>query len=176
MVRSYKIVTGEASADDLLTKKIKTFVHISLCHSMKATTKNVNKYFKVERKFIKYTISLLANSCTLADAFDILEHLFKVLLSKFSDDCNDAKNYLDEKAQADIEKFKELKRTNSTTSTQLESEETETEAIENEFPIGKTSTCINLNVAYFLKNLNIYSKENLMQHKISMNSPIWLQS
>ena len=65
----------------------------------------------------------------------ILEHLFKVLLSKFSDDCADAKNYLDEKPQSDIEKIKELKRTNSTTSNQLESEETEIEAIENEFPI-----------------------------------------
>ena len=135
MVRSYKIVTGEASTDDIPTKKIKTFVHISLCHSTKATIKNVNKYFKDERKFIKYRISLLANSCTLADAFDILENLVKVFLSKFSDDCADAKHYLDEKAQSDTEIFKELKRNNSTTSTQLELEETETEATENEFPV-----------------------------------------
>ena len=117
LVRSYKIVR-----DDLPTKKIKTFVHICLCHSMKAITKNVNKYFKDERKFIEYTISLLANSCKLADAFEFLENLVKVLLSKCSDDCADAKYYLDEKAQSDIEKFKELNRTNSTTSTQLESE------------------------------------------------------
>ena len=111
----HKIVTGDTSADDLPTKKIKTFVHISLCRSIKAITKNV-KYFKDERKFIKYTINLLANSCTLADVFDllsirgsdILEYLFKVL-PKFSGVYVDAKNYMDEMAQSDIEKFKEQK-------------------------------------------------------------------
>ena len=69
--RSYLIVTGKASVDDLSVTKRKTFVHISLCHSMKALTKKINTCFKKQqRNLIKYSISLVANSTTLSDALD----------------------------------------------------------------------------------------------------------
>ena len=91
--RSYQIVTGKATTNDL--KKNKTFLLISLCHSMKALAHKVNKCFKTEKNFVKYCLSLLANSCSLSDALLILKHFFKLLLCKFSDDCSDAESFLD---------------------------------------------------------------------------------
>ena len=107
--RSYQIVTGKATTNDLPVKKNKTFLHISLCHSMKALAHKVNKCFKTEKNFVKYCLSLLANSCSLSDALLILKHFFKLLLCKFSDDCSDAESFLDQKVQSDIEKYKQLK-------------------------------------------------------------------
>ena len=49
LARSYRIVTGKASFDDLPHKKNKTFVHVSLCHSIKAFAKKINRHFKKER-------------------------------------------------------------------------------------------------------------------------------
>ena len=100
--RSYLIVTGKATVNDLPVKTIKTFLHISLCHSMKALARKVNKCFKAERNFVKYCLSLLVNSCSLSDAFCVLTNLFKLLLYKFSDDCTNAKSVLYQKVQSDM--------------------------------------------------------------------------
>ena len=80
--RSYKIVSGEANESDLPSSQTKTFVHISLCHSMKSFSRKINKIFKIEKDFVKFSMSLLANSGNLTDIFSILEALFTILLSK----------------------------------------------------------------------------------------------
>ena len=95
--RSYLIVAGKAEEKHLPNKTIKTFLHISLCRVMKAFAEKVNKCFKKERNFVKFVISLLANSFSLSDAFEICEHFFKLLICKFSADCKDCKSFLEEK-------------------------------------------------------------------------------
>ena len=95
--RSFVIVSGRATSNELPINKLKTFVHISLCHVMKAFSNKVNKCFKKDKNFIKFALSLLANSFDYQDILEICSNLFKVLLSKFSSDCVDAKSYLDKK-------------------------------------------------------------------------------
>ena len=80
---------------------------------MKAFSNKVNEHFKVERSLIKYVVSLLVNSTTLFDSFDTLKSFFKILLSKYSNDCIDAKNYLEDKASSEIETLKELEGNNN---------------------------------------------------------------
>ena len=110
--RSYLIVTGKASVNDLSVIKRKTFVHISLCHSMKALTKKINTCLKKDqRNLIKYSISLLANSTMLSDALEILRHFFQLLLSEHSNVCLDSKSFLEEKAQTDLEAYRDLEAT-----------------------------------------------------------------
>ena len=82
--RSYTILSGKATNNDLPVDKIKTFTHISLCHIMKAFTKKVNKCFKEDRNFIKFSLSLFANVLTYSDIFDISKHFFTILLCKFT--------------------------------------------------------------------------------------------
>ena len=67
--RPYLIVTGKGTVNDLPVETIKTFLNISLCHSMKALACKVNKCFKAERNFVMYSLSLLANSCSLSDVW-----------------------------------------------------------------------------------------------------------
>ena len=86
-------------------KKNKTFVHISLCHLMKAICYKIDKSFKVDKSFLKYPISLLANAGNLDDIFDICTNLFTILLSQKSASCENAKNALDLKA-SNMENFK----------------------------------------------------------------------
>ena len=104
LYRSYKICSGNASIQDLPTISVKTFVHISLCHAMKAFARKVGKCFKEDKNFIKYCMSLLANSGTLVDIYEICENLFTVLLSQSKSNCNEAKQFLDVKI-ASIETF-----------------------------------------------------------------------
>ena len=57
--RSYLIVSGKATANDLSVTKVKTFVHISLCYVMKVFARKVNNCFKEDKNFIKFSLSLL---------------------------------------------------------------------------------------------------------------------
>ena len=102
--RSYRISSGNASIEDLPTISVKTFVHISLCHAMKAFARKIGKCFKKEKYFMKYCMSLLANAGTLSDIIEICENIFKVLLSKSISKCSEAKQFLDIKI-ATIETF-----------------------------------------------------------------------
>ena len=79
---SYKIASGEATAYGLPSKCNKTFVHILLCHLMKAICFRINKTVKHDKSFLKYTISLLANSGNLKHILMICRALFFFLLSK----------------------------------------------------------------------------------------------
>ena len=133
--RSYLIVTGKATVNDLPVKTIKTFLHISLCYSMKALARKVNKCFKAERNFVKYCLSLLVNSCALSDALCILTNLFQLLLYKFSDDCTNAKSVLDQKVQSDIEKYKELKSLEDVL--EFEDEDGEMNEVDDELPMNE---------------------------------------
>ena len=103
--RSYKICCGEASVSELPSEKNKTFVHISLCHLMKAICYKIDKSFKVNKSFLKYSISLLANAGNLNDIFDICTSIFTILLSQKSASCENANNALDLKA-SNMESFK----------------------------------------------------------------------
>ena len=95
--RSYTILSGKATNNDLPVNKIKTFVHISLCHIMKAFAKKVNKCFKEDRNFIKFSLSLFANALTYSDIFDISKHFFTILLCKFTNDCKVSKEHLEKR-------------------------------------------------------------------------------
>ena len=110
--RSYLIVSGKATANDLSVTKVKTFVHISLCHVMKAFARKVNKCFKEDKNFIKFSLSLLANAPCFSYILDIIRHLFKILLSKYSSDCKDSKVYLEKKMDSEIESYKKLESDN----------------------------------------------------------------
>ena len=46
LFRSFKIVSGVATEAELPVPEVKTFVRISLCHSMKAFSRKINKCFK----------------------------------------------------------------------------------------------------------------------------------
>ena len=129
--RSFVIVSGKATSSDLSINKIKIVLHISLCHVMKAFANKVNKCFKEDKNFMKFSLSLLANSFHYQDILDTCRNLFKVLLSKFSSDCVDAKDYLDRKIESDIDSYKELNCEDVNTSTSPISID-ETEDVENE--------------------------------------------
>ena len=105
--RSYKITSGNAEEKDLPVKQIKTFLHISLCHSMKSFSRKIDKTFKKkERNFTKFTMSLLANSGNLRDIFETIRSFFAVLLSKSNKSCTTEKLSLQSKMDS-IESFKE---------------------------------------------------------------------
>ena len=119
LYRSYKISSGNAEEKDLPVVHIKTFLHISLCHSMKAFSTKINKTFKTgktkagdeehspsPRNFIKFVMSLLANSGNLSDILEIVTNLFSVLLSKSNKNCYAEIHFLQSKFD-DIELFKE---------------------------------------------------------------------
>ena len=134
--RSHKIVSGKANASELPASHPKTAVHISLCHSMKAFTVKVNKCFKVNKNFIKFYLSLLANALNDSDVLDICRKFIYVILSKSSKDCNASKEFLDKKVESDIESFRKfnLDDATSTNSSSEPSIETTTET-EDELPI-----------------------------------------
>ena len=90
---------------DFPSEPNKTFLHISLCHLMKAICYKIDHCFKKEKQFIKFCISLLANAGNLKDVFDICKCLFEILLSKKSSTCEMSKRILNEKAE-NIESFK----------------------------------------------------------------------
>ena len=109
LVRSYTILSGKATDSELPVDKVKTFVHISLCHVMKAFAKKANKCFKGDKNFIKFSLSLLANAFTYPDILDICKHFFTILLCKFSRDCKESREHLEERVASDIESSKKLK-------------------------------------------------------------------
>ena len=112
IARSYKIASGHVAETELPSAQPKSFVRISLCHSMKSFSRKIYSSFKTEKTFIKFAMSLLANAGNLADIFFIARHLFTVLLSKSSSDCSTSKHHLEGMMSA-IESFKEdsLKKT-----------------------------------------------------------------
>ena len=63
------------------------------------------KYILIKRK----ACNLAANSFDYQNILETCCNLFKVLLSKFSSDCVDAKDYVDRKIESDIDSYKELK-------------------------------------------------------------------
>ena len=87
--RSYKIVIGEASLHDIPSEYKKTFVHISLCHLMKAICYKINKCFHKDKQFIKFVTSLLANAGKIKDILELCESLFlrKINLVKKQRNC-----------------------------------------------------------------------------------------
>ena len=90
--RSYKIASNNADKTDLSAKPNKYFLRISLCHSMKSFSEKINKSFnKGERNFIKFVMSLLANSGNHGDIFEIVRNFFVLLLSKTSNKCEEEK-------------------------------------------------------------------------------------
>ena len=103
--RSDKIIIGEASLHDIPSEYKKTFVHISLCHLMKAICYKINKCFHKDKQFIKFVISLLANAGNIKDILELCESLFHILLSKKNKSCEKAKKLLDMKAE-NIERLK----------------------------------------------------------------------
>ena len=80
--RSYKIVTGEASAKDLPVKPLKLFVHFCLSHIMHAFSRYLKKLFtEKKKKFVMYCCSVLTNS-EKGETFRKTVHcLFVVLLA-----------------------------------------------------------------------------------------------
>ena len=161
--RSYLIVTGKATINDLPVKTIKTFLHISLCHSMKALARKVNKCFKAERNFVKYCLSLLVNSCSLSDALCVLTNLFKLLLYKFSDDCTNAKSVLDQKVQSDIEKYKELK--SSEDVLEFEDENGEMNEVDDELPMNEDVYLQQSKRSIYFKKCELVFKQHLEESK-----------
>ena len=103
--RSFQIVSGNATNDTLPIKICKTFVHISLCHSMKAFCRKIDQLFKKEKKFIKYCMSVIVNTGGLSDIFVLIKHLFRILLSPYSVQCDSAKSSFEEKI-VNIENYK----------------------------------------------------------------------
>ena len=99
------ICSGEPSMLDFPSEPNKTFLHISLCHLMKAIRYKIGHCFKKEKQFIKSCISLLAYAGNLKDVFDICKCLFEILLSKKSITCEMSKRLLNGKAE-NFERFK----------------------------------------------------------------------
>ena len=160
--RSYLIVTGKATVNDLLVKTVKTFLHISLCHSMKALARKVNKCFKAEMNFLKYSLSLLANSCSLSVALCVLKDLFKLLLCKFSDDCTNAKSVLDQKVQSDIEKY-ELKSPGDVL--EFEDEDGEMNKVDDELPMNEDVYLQQSKKSIYFKKCELVFKDHLEESK-----------
>ena len=95
--RSFKIVSGFAENDTLPIQYHKTFLHISLCHSMKSFCRKINKLFKSDKNFVKYCTSVVANTRSLNDLFQHITHLFQLLLAPYSVQCDDDKSYFHDK-------------------------------------------------------------------------------
>ena len=170
LARSFSILSGKATSTELPFKKRKTFLHISLCHVMKAFSNKVNEHFgrkkvegrKVERSLIKYVVSLLANSTTLFDSFDTLKSFFKILLSKYSNDCIDAKNYLEEKASSEIETLKELEGNNNVMPLDtIQTEEADCQEKEIDLPISEDDYLQQSKRSIFFKKCEILFKNEL---------------
>ena len=75
---------------------------------MKKFVVKINRSFKEERNFIKFTRSLITNSFMLPDTLLILRHLFRLLLRQFSNDVLEAKTFLEGNIENDIEQYKEF--------------------------------------------------------------------
>ena len=128
--RSFRIASGVASHKELPTMPPKTFVHLSLCHVMKAFAKKIGKCFTKDKEFITFAMSVLVNAGNLADTFDIYEHIFVVLLSKYlTKDCLDSKQYLSDK-MTNIEEFKYLSMSEVPPA--------------NRFEVGKDADCVDV--------------------------------
>ena len=132
--RSFRIASGEATSEDLPVNRPKTFVHLSLCHIMKAFAKRIGECLSKDKEFLKYSMSVLANAGNLKDIFDIFKNIFTVLMTQSASNCIDARNYLHEKMSR-IEEFK------SASVTEIFKAETKCNAIDkkntdenNEFP------------------------------------------
>ena len=78
---SFQIVSGKATDDTLSINFHKTFVHISLCHSMKAYCKKIDNLIKKDKKFIKCCTSVIANTDNLNEILLHIKHLFSILLA-----------------------------------------------------------------------------------------------
>ena len=87
IMRSYQIVSGKATDDTLSINFHKTFVHISLCHSMKAYCKKIDNSIK--------KMSGIANTGNLNEILLRIKHLFNILLSPSSSQCKDAVSYFE---------------------------------------------------------------------------------
>lgn len=166
LARSFSILSGKATSTELPSKKRKTFLHISLCHVMKAFSNKVNEHFKVERSLIKYVVSLLANSTTLFDSFDTLKSFFKMLLSKYSNDCIDAKNYLEDKASTEIESLKVLENMNSKVPSEIDnSDEVDPKEKDLDIPICEEEYLQQSKRSIFFKKCKILFKKQLDSSK-----------
>ena len=77
--RSFQIVVGNATNDTLPIKICKTFVHISLYHSMKTFCRKIDQLFKE------------VNTGCLSDIFVLIKHL-----SPYSVQCDSAISYFEE--------------------------------------------------------------------------------
>ena len=75
---------------------------------MKNFVVEINRSFKEERNFIKFTKSLITNTFVLPDTLLILRHLFRLLLRQFSNDVLEAKTFLEGKMENDIEQYKKF--------------------------------------------------------------------
>ena len=96
--------------------------------------------------------SLLANSFDYQDILETYRNLFKVLLSNFSSDCVDAKDYLDRKIESDIDSYKELKCEDvNTSTTSISIGDTEDVENEDQLPVQED--------VYLQSKRNIYFKK-----------------
>ena len=73
---------------------------------MKSFSMKINQCFKKEKNFMKYCMSLLANSGNLNDIFETCRHMFVLLLCKSRSECHASKQFLEMK-MSDIESFKQ---------------------------------------------------------------------
>ena len=73
---------------------------------MKAFVFKTNKCFKIDKNFITFCVSLLANTISYHNVLDIFKNLFQVILRKSTQDCKTAKEYLDQKLEKNIESYK----------------------------------------------------------------------
>ena len=62
ILRSFTIASGTASTKELPINPSKTFVHLSLCHVMKAFAKKIGECFRQEKEFLKFSMRVLANA------------------------------------------------------------------------------------------------------------------
>ena len=75
---------------------------------MKAFVLKTDKCFEIDKNFINFYVSLLANAISYHDVLDIFENLFQVLLCKLTQDCKTTKEYLDQKLEKNIECYKQF--------------------------------------------------------------------
>ena len=80
--RSYTIATGNATSKELPTIVSKTFIQLRLSHVMNSFSRRSERYFKrIERTFVIYCCSLLANTDTWVSFKETFHHIIVVLLS-----------------------------------------------------------------------------------------------
>ena len=80
--RSYTIVTGNGTSKELPTMVSKTFIHLCLSHVMNSFSIRSKRYFKrIERTFVMYCCSLLANADPWGSFKETFHHIIVVLLS-----------------------------------------------------------------------------------------------